>query len=247
MVELEVNGIFLNILNVHLSSKNIENRRRQLKEILQKYNTSENSNKGAAFIITGDLNTRIGSNYELDGITALNYYKSGHILKNFMRGCFSMLEQESSFEIKNFSPQSCRELIDFIEENNELRVFTSMPFQISQDEHLYIEEIDKIRFKPSFCYDKNKMYKNHNFVEIYHNDCYKLTENTLSWPDRILTVNNKIFETNRNKIDVKFYDMMYLPLSDHMPVLSYFRLNKTQNTEEEQLMENGDKLDEILS
>ena len=109
-----------------------------------------------------------------------------------------------------------------------------MPFEVSPTERLYIEEIDKIKFKPSFCYDKSKMYRNHDFVEIYRNDCYKPTENTLSWPDRILMVNNRIFESQRNKIDVGFYDSFELPLSDHMPVISYFKLNDTQSNDVEE-------------
>lgn len=224
--ELMVNNIPFKILNLHLSSKNIENRRSQVTEILQKYYGSENHHPNSIFIMAGDMNSRIGSNYRIDNINPLDYYKGGPILKNFLRGCLEMLDRDVDFAIQGWNRQRCLELIDFVNKYEELTTFFSVPLRVSNGINLLVKEAGVRRFAPTFCFDKNKQYVKKLYVENYTYDCHKLTENTISWPDRIFFVNNKVSYNYGYHADVEAYDSLKLPLSDHMPVYSIFRASE---------------------
>lgn len=226
ITELLVDNMPFNVLNLHLSSKNIENRRKQITEILQKYYGSEMASQHGVLLMAGDMNARTGSNYRLDGVNALEYYKGGSILKNFLRGCLEMIHKNVEFSIHNWNRGNCLDLIDFVDKHEEMTMFFSVPLAVSSSIHLAAREIGKRRFMPTFCYDKNKQYVKREYVENYRYDCHKTTENTVSWPDRIFVVTNKNLGKHRYHVETEAYDSMKLPISDHMPVFSTFKLSE---------------------
>lgn len=205
------------VVNVHLSSKNLEDRWkgiRVMKDLVQPYlNLQEFS-----VLMVGDFNARSFSLVS----PSIAHKKLADFEKNvgaaFLLLCLTDTVSDKTFDFGNKKYNVCSEVLQKAKEFDEISYFFNREFSAAT-------EAMPISFKPTFCFN----FESKDEIKPYLGP--KKGESIPSFTDRIFYINAKGLELNWSKYTDIPGSSRFIEYSDHRPVIGVFTIDLDKSSQ----------------
>ena len=203
------------IINLHLSSKDLEDRRIGILTA-KKLSEAYLSDGRTSVILVGDFNARSFSLVLPDPNTVTDY--KNNIGGAYLMFCLAKMIPKLHFEKNNARSFNCDTLLDFAKRYDDIKYIFKREFKAAK-------EIGVLKFEPTFCFD---FHAQRDTPKSQTRLCPKESETIPSYTDRIFYVPVQNFA-----IDWLEYNALPtggVEFSDHQAILGTFEIEDTPLT-----------------
>lgn len=203
------------IINLHLSSKTLEDRRIGILTA-KKLSEAYLSDGRTSVILVGDFNARSFSLVLPDPSSVTDY--KNNIGGAYLMFCLAKTISKPNFERNNARSLTCDTLLDFAKRYDDIKYIFKREFKAAK-------EIGALRFEPTFCFD---FHAKRDTPKSKTRLCPKESETIPSYTDRIFYV-----PVENAAIDWLEYDALPaggVEFSDHQAILGTFEIKDTPLT-----------------